>query len=185
MIFLENPVPIIVTGIVVEAILGAILVSTRRGAILWWMLGVLILVVIGLVVERLVVTENKRIVATLDGAKAALEANDLNRLLPYLAPSAAQTRDRASQVLGMVEFVSISLRGLQIGEINRLTSPPTVQTRFTAIIGFRDRTGSIPYEHRPVGLIVGLRKEGDRWLITDHVELDYESVPAHTDPRLR
>jgi hypothetical protein len=170
--FLESPLPIIVVGVVIEAILGAVLVNTRRGAILWAMLAVLILVGIGLLVERLVVTEKERITATLDGAADALEANDLDRLLGYLAPSAGTSRARAQQVLGMVEFTSVAIRGLEIGPVNRLTSPPTVETKFTATIGFNDRTGAIPYNHHVVGLIVHLRKEGDRWLVTDHIEED-------------
>jgi len=170
--FLESPLPIIVVGVVIEAILAAILVSTRRGVVLFIMLGVLVLVGIGLVVERLVVTENERITATLDNAAAAIQANDLDRLLTYLTPSAQQSRARARQVLGMVEFTSAAIRGLEISPINRLTSPPTVETKFTAVLGFHDRTGAIPYEHHVVGLIVRLRKEGDRWLVTDHVEMD-------------
>lgn len=170
--FLESPLPILLVGIVAEAILGAILVSTRRGAVLWIMLAVLVLTGIGLLVERLVETENERITATLDGAAAALESNDLNRVTAFLSPVANQSRSRAAQVLGMVEFRSVALRGLQIEEVNRLTSPPTVKARFTVVLGFRDRTGSIPYEHYVVGLVVGLRKEGDRWLVTDHIEED-------------
>jgi hypothetical protein len=56
-----------------------------------------------------------------------------------------------------------------------LTSPPTVQTRFTVVLGLHDRTGMVPYEHHVVGLVVDLRKEGDRWLVTDHVEEDPQS----------
>jgi len=157
---------------VIEAVLGAVLVSTRRGVVLFVMLGVLALVGIGLLVERLVVTENERIAGTLDAAAAALEANDLNRLFTFLAPTAAESRARARQVLGQVEFTSVAIRGLDIGQVNRLTSPPTVETRFTAVLRYRDRTGTIPYEHYVIGLIVRLHKEQGRWLVTDHVELD-------------
>lgn len=175
-LFLESPMPIILIGIVVEAVLGAVLVGTRRGVVLWAMAGVLVLVGLGVLVERLVETDNERIEAALDGAAAALEANDYDRLFTYIAPSATGTRGRAMQVQGMVEFTSVSLRGLEIGPINRLTSPPSVETRFTGVFAFRDRKGVYPYEHHVLGFIVGLRQEGDQWLITDHVEVDRSSV---------
>ncbi len=171
-IFWESPVPILVIGIVLEAILGAILVNTRRVWVVWPMLGVLLLVAAGVAATRLVVTENKRIMATLDGAAAALEANDLDQVSAYVVPGANQTRNRARQVLDAVEFTSVGLRGVEIGEINRLTSPPTVETRFTVVLRFKDRTNMYPYDHYVVGLIVHLRKDGDRWLVTDHIEID-------------
>jgi len=175
-LFLESPLPIILIGIVIEAVLGAVLVGTRRAALIWAMVGVLVLVGLGVLVERLVETDNERIEAALDGAAAALEANDYDRLFSYIAPSAAGTRSRAMQVKDSVQFTSVSLRGLEIGPINRLTSPPSVETRFTGVFAFRDRKGVYPYEHHVLGFIVGLRQEGDRWLITDHVEVDRSTV---------
>lgn len=177
----ESPVPILVIGIVLEAILGALLVNTRRAWIAGVMLIVLLLVVAGALATRFIITENKRIMATLDGAAAALEANDLGRTLTYVVPSANQTRDRARQVLNSIDITSLALRNMEIGEINRLTSPPTVETKFTVVLRFKDRTGMFPYDHYVTGLIVHLRKEEDRWLITDHVELD----PNNPLPRKR
>lgn len=170
-IFLESPLPAILCGVAIEAVLGAILLSTRRGVILWIMLGVLVLTILGVVVERLVVTDRERIEATLDGCVRGLEANDLSRTLTFVAPNASHTRSRAEWALQRLQFTSIRLREMKI-TINRLTSPPTAEARFTTIFFFRDRMQEFPYDHYVLGLIVELQQEGDRWLITDHIEED-------------
>ena len=94
----ENPLRIIFIGIVIEAVLGIVLLRTGRGAMLWAMLGVLALTLAGVAVERLVVTEKERVEMTLDGITSALEANDLTRVLSYIAPDA--TSDAEPRGLG-------------------------------------------------------------------------------------
>ena len=58
---------------------------------------------LGLLVERLVVTERKAVMQTLDAGVAAAKANDLNRLLDCISPQATETRNYARLVLGRVE----------------------------------------------------------------------------------
>ena len=166
---LEDPVPIIFFGIIVMAVLAAVAVTTRRGVVLLAMLGVLLVVAGGVLLERLVVTEVERVEASLDAAAAALAANDLNGALQYVAPSAGQTRSRASQVLRLVQFTEVKVNNLKI-TINDLTSPPTAEAKFTGVFHFKDRTGQLFRESYAAGLTVELRLEGDRWLITNHIE---------------
>jgi hypothetical protein len=90
--FLEDPMPIILFGIVAEAVLGIILLTTRRGVLLWAMAGVLVLVLAGVGLEWLVVTERERVEATVEGAAAAVRANDRQGLLQCLDPAAADAR---------------------------------------------------------------------------------------------
>ncbi len=168
-LFLENPAPIIFAGIVLEAMLATAFVSTRRGSVLLAMLGVLVLVLGGVALERLVVTDAERVEATLDGAAAALEANSLQQLEPYLARNAAETRGRAAYALGAVEITGVRISHLEI-DINRLTSPPTAEARFHGVVNYQDRTGMIPYRTYAAQFVVGLELEDDRWVITDHIE---------------
>ena len=166
---LEDPMPIIFLGIVVETLLAAALLNTRRGVILLAMLGVLVLVLAGVGLESLVVTEVERVEAALDGAADALEANDLARVLEHVASSADQTRGRAEQVLGMIEFNDVKIHNLRI-TVNRLTSPPTAEAEFNGIFAFRDLTGQFARRGYAARFTIGLRLEGDRWLITNHIE---------------
>jgi hypothetical protein len=170
-ILLENPLPILFFGILVETILAACLVHTRRGILIVPMIGVLLVVAGGVLLERLVVTERERIEATLDGAVDALNHNDLARVLEYLSSQANYTRERATYALGRIEFTSVSIHSVEI-TINQLTDPPTAEARFNGVAYFHDRQGQSPYEHYAARFIVQLELENDRWMITDHIEQD-------------
>jgi hypothetical protein len=165
----ENPLRIIFIGVIVEVILGIVLLRTGRGALLWAMIGVFALTGIAVVVERLVVTEKERVEMTLDGITSALEANDLNRVLGFIAPTAVQTRNRAAWALGRIEVQSARIYRLEI-TINRLTTPMTARASFFGHISYRDRQGEIPYSNYGSRFVVDLRKQGDAWVVTGHVE---------------
>ena len=172
---LENPLPIVFFGVIAEAILGAALVSTRRGILLVAMAVVLLVTLAGLALEYWVVTERERVEATLDGIVAALESNDLDEALQYVAPDANFTRARARFAMTAIEITDAKIHSLQI-TINELTSPPTAEANFHGVVYYRDRTGMNPYEYYSSPFGVELRKEGDRWLITNHVEQEWRGL---------
>src|SRR5664279_5008786 len=72
---LESPWPILIVGLVFEAVLAIALFRTGRGVILGLMGGVALLVLLGVLVERWTVTDTKRIRQTLGAAAAGLQAN--------------------------------------------------------------------------------------------------------------
>ena len=164
---LEDPTPIIFTGIVIMAVLGAFFLRTRQGKLLVAMGVVLGLTLLGVLVEHLVVTEREQVEATLYGAAAALEANDLDRLFKHVSESAEQPRRMARWALGIVEVVRIHMRNVEI-QINQLTSPPTARVNLEAMANIREPTGTYPYRHTPWSqFVVEMRLEGDRWVISD------------------
>ena len=59
---------------------------------LWAMLAVAAVVLVGLAVEHFVVTDRKAVENTLDECVAAVKANDINRLLECISPTASQVR---------------------------------------------------------------------------------------------
>ncbi len=167
--FLENPVPIIAVGIVVVAILAATYVATKHGGVLLAILGVLVLVIAGVGLEWWVVTDVERIEATLYGAAEALEANDIRQLRTYISPAARKTLDMAMRGLERVEVTRAKVSTIRI-EFIETTSPPTAHVRFNGVVHFDPRTEMIPYRHYTAQVFVVLRREGGRWLITDHVQ---------------
>ena len=166
---LENPMPAIFVGIIAEAVLATVFVSTRRGVILLAMLGVLALVFVGVGLEWLVVTEVERVENTLDGAADGLVSGKLPRVLDYVAESAHETQLRAAWALSMFDFTQISIHNLDIS-INELTSPPTATAEFNVILHYIPKMEEIPYRTYRMGFTVELRRVDDRWLITDHIE---------------
>jgi ketosteroid isomerase-like protein len=167
--FTEDPLWMIFLGVVVEAVLGVILFSTGRGWVLWAMIGVALLVLLGLGVEMLIVTDREEVERTIDEVIAALEANDVEGVLRHLAPEARRSRRRAQWALGRVEVQKAVVYNLEI-TVNRLESPPTARARFFGHIAYRDRKGESPYSNYGTKFFVDFRKEGDRWVVTGHSE---------------
>jgi hypothetical protein len=167
MIFLESPWPVLFIGILVEAVLAVMLLRSGRGYLLWIMIGVAALVAVGLLVERFVVTDRKSVEQTLYSGVAAAEANDLNRLLDCISPTAAQTRSDARWMLERVEVRSAYVRNLEI-TINHLMNPATAQAKFQVIGQGQDRRAEFPYGTFSRAVTVHLRLEGKRWLVTGY-----------------
>ena len=169
MVFLESPWPIITVGIVLEAILGVLLFTTRRGVLLVAVVGVLALVGLGVLVERLVVTERERVEMTLDEGIAALKSNNLKRVYAVLAPSAEGVRRQVQMGYALVTITDVSLHNIEI-ELNDLTSPPTAEAKFDVVVYFRGKSSMITHDRWPGKFTLHFEKQGERWLVVDPVE---------------
>ncbi len=170
--FVESPWPILLIGIGIEAVLGLMLWTTQRGNLLLAMLAVAGVMVGGLVVERLVVTEREAAEQTLEAAVAAVRGNSIEQLLHCISASAKETREQARFVMSRFEVSDAWIRELEIS-VNRLTSPPTAKAKFLAVGQGRDRAGVFPYRAFGDHVVVNLRWEGDRWLITGYDAKEY------------
>lgn len=164
---LEDPTPIIVFGILAEAILAVILVQTRRGVLLWPIAGVLAAVAIGVIVERLVVTERERVEATIYACARALEQNDARGVAACLSRSATDILRRAVYYIDRLEFGGVSLRGMEI-EINDLTSPPTAEATFHVSVQYSDRRGEWGWGPYVADCVVGLVLEDGQWKVRSY-----------------
>ena len=159
---LEDPTPIILAGIAVEALLGIALVVTRRGVILLPMAVVVLLTLGGVLVERLVVTDMEQVEAAIEAGRSAAERNDVEAALSLVAPSAEEIRREARQVFAEVKFEEIKVRGLKI-----TVKPPTARAELTALAAFDARRGNIPYRNYVTTVVVDLRRFDNRWLVTE------------------
>jgi hypothetical protein len=172
-IFVESPWPILFIGIAVEAVLAFLLLQTGRGKFLIAMLGVAALVVVGLVVERLVVTDREAVENTLDAAVAAVKRNDLDGALACLSSSAKEARVFTRWVFGRVEFQEAHISELEV-KVNRLTSPPSADAKFLAVGKGKDRKGEWLYQGFAQRVTLQLRLQGDRWLVTGYKIEDFQ-----------
>lgn len=172
----EDPKLVILLGIIGLAVLASLLPRTQRiGLVFLGMAGVLVLTVAGVLVERFVVTEREEVEAAVYGITDALEANDVAGVLGYVAPSAKHTRSRAQWALGQITVLDTGVRHLDI-TINHLTSPPTAEISFDGTIRYDYKTPGIGRNFYASHFVVLLEKDGDRWLVTDHVEQDMHGL---------
>ncbi len=167
-ILLESPWPIVGFGISVELVLLILLLVMRRGVLLWWMLGVAAFVGLGVLVEWMVVTDREAIDDALHDCAMALEANDRDRLLSHVSPSATQIRTEMQIIMDRVEVTMMRIMKLDI-TVNRQTDPRTARAVFEAIGRGRDRTGEFPLDQTyGCKVTVNFRYENGRWQATDY-----------------
>lgn len=164
--FVEDPTPTLVAIVLIEAVLAIALVKTGRGILLAVIAGVGLLGAGLLIVERLVVTDKETVEDTLTAAAQALEANDPQAVQQFIDP-ASPMRNRVASEMSRVTINKATFSRLDV-KFNRHTSPPTAEADFMGFINAHDRRGELPYESFAGRFTVRLRREGDRWLMTDY-----------------
>ncbi|MCR4412698.1 MAG: nuclear transport factor 2 family protein [Thermoguttaceae bacterium] len=163
----ETPVPVLVLGILAAAAFGWLYMTMRRPGYLLGLGAVLLVVVVGVLVEWLVVTDREQVEATLDAAVAALEANDIDRVESLLSEGGLRRlRPRIRAYSGMVEFDEVRIRNVEV-YINDLTAPPSAEVTLDGTAHFRHRFEGFPYNVYSARFRVELVKEPRGWRVED------------------
>ena len=167
---LENPWPAIVGTLLAESLLAAALYATGKAKI-GIAMGIVLLLGLALVlVERFVVTETEEVEDTLQAVAAALETNDLAAVMAFLAGDASNIRAAAQNWLPQAQITAA-----RVGSDLRITfgegaDPLTAEATFTGRISrvVNNPQELLPYREFVQKFTLDLRKEGDRWLLTDY-----------------
>jgi hypothetical protein len=165
----EDPTTMIVAGALIECLLVVALVKSGRAILVVPILAVLALMGLGVLIERLVVTEAEQVEGTLEGVADALEANGVEAVLRYIDPAAAELRSHVKSQMPQMRITDARVYDLVV-RVNRYSSPPTVQADFTGRLKGRFRgDGGAGGE----GLVlrnftVEFHQERERWLITGY-----------------
>ncbi|HEV2971339.1 MAG TPA: hypothetical protein VGY55_15295 [Pirellulales bacterium] len=167
--FTEDSTPILVIGVIVEAILLLALVKTSRVGLLYAIVGVGIVTGAIVWIEKHTDTDTKRIRRVLDAAAVAVEKNDMPGLLALISPAAQGMRSQVSGVLPQVEIRKAYVTGLAV-KVNRFNNPPTATAEFFGQADGKDRHGVYADQHYIARFKVNLHFENDRWLMDDYEE---------------
>lgn len=162
----ENVVPLLVVGLIVEGILAVALYQTGRALFATAMGVVGVLLVAAVLAEWLVETDVERVQGTLHSCADALERNDADAVLAYIAPQLG-IQNRIKQAMALYEVREVTITNLEIA-INGLTPRPTAKAQFYALVRVRDLRGQLPYENARPKFQVTLTEENGRWLVTDY-----------------
>ncbi|MFZ5831296.1 MAG: hypothetical protein ACOY3P_14490 [Planctomycetota bacterium] len=170
----EDPTPIYMAGGVIEIALAFLYVRTGRPIFVLVMAGVLLATVLGVVVERVVVTDRERLEQTIDEAAMAVVSNDYDRLASFIAPDATHLQQLARWGFSQAEFSQVRITDQQI-TIDRAADPLTAQAKIFGVFYFKHRSGQWPYDKYPANGTIFFRLENDRWLATDY-EMDNDPL---------
>lgn len=172
----ENPVPSLILGVIVAAMLGVIYLQIQKR---WALVGAIFAVAatIGaVVVERIVVTPREEVRVVLHELEQALAANDLDAVLVLIDPEAAAMLNSARARLPDVKITRAKITTPIAVEVNEYGRPPTAEAVFTGRIEVSGNLGGgmIPLDKAPYirRFTIQLRKPADRWLMYDYAESD-------------
>ncbi len=127
--FVEDSTPLLVIGVIVEALLLLAFVRTSRLGFLYAM-GAVAIATAGFVwLEKHTITDTKRIRGVLNSAADAVGKNDVPRVLEFISPSAPSMRHEVSSVLGQFKIQEAYITGLTV-KVNRFNVPPSATAEF-------------------------------------------------------
>jgi hypothetical protein len=165
--FVEDSTPLLVIGVITEAILILAFVKTSRLGLLYAM-GAVAVVTAGLVwFEKNTLTDTKRIRIVLDSAAAALETNNVPAVLAFISPSAQGMRTEVSRVLPEVKIDKAWITGLKV-TVNRFNVPPSAVAEFFGHVKGSERHGAAAMDNYVERFKVTLRLENDQWLMDSY-----------------
>jgi hypothetical protein len=175
----EDPWPIVWFAAAGVGLLAVAFYHTRSKVVLAAIGLVLVGALGGLAVEWLVVTEREEVEDTLYGAAAALEANDPPQVLQFIASDATEMRAAVQRTLPQFEIGEAKIGDLKIN-FNRMMEPPTATAQFIGRITAKTRSEAerLPRENFIRPFEITLRREGDRWLLSDYkMDVSVDDLP--------
>ena len=166
-VLLEQPIPVLVIGVLVVAAMLFALLQTGNRRFLYLAAFAFVVCAGLLVVERMVVTPTEEIELTLNRIARDLESNDSDRILSHLTDGNASVRDHAEHALRLVEIHRVSVKPNL-----RVSFTDTAQTRatatFNAVVVGSERKGNFRNQTSPSFFVVEFQKQADRWRVASY-----------------
>ncbi len=111
---LENPLPIIAGGAVLATLCGLVFLSRRTVPSLLALAVVVLLTMLLVISERLIVTPREEVEQALNTLLAAVESNDLPRVLALIDLGVTQVRSDAETLMAMVDVTDTGASAIKI-----------------------------------------------------------------------
>lgn len=166
--FTEDPTMIIVIGGLILLVLGGFFLKSGRVAILLAMVGVALVMGAAVLVDRLVVTDREAVANTMYDAAAIAEKNDFNALFGFISPSAPAVKAEAQRWIAGTKLKSVSISAMEV-TVDKEAKPMTATAEFRVFATGERSEWTVSYEGNYLTrLHVELRKEGNRWMVTEY-----------------
>jgi len=163
---LEEPIYILILGIVVLIFLGFVLLQTGYHSVLHAMLGVAALTGGLLILERNVETEREQVEAALDTIARDVEANDLDAIYSHVYSGAPDILARAQAEFPRYTFHDVDIKNNVEVKVLEGEQPRKALVTFNVVVDVeRD---SIRHNHVARFVRVTLVREEGRWRVADY-----------------
>lgn len=162
--FTENPLPLVLIGVIIEALLVVVLMRTGRRSVLWGMVLLAVGVAGAVVLERSIVTPREEVKLALEEMRVLVEADDRPGLLKRIDanPGVAELRNRIQSDLAHVTVDTAKITELKDEDIK---VNPAADEAKVGFIGSVDVSGAAR-GHIVLRFDVNLKKRDGVWLVT-------------------
>ena len=171
---METPLPAILMGGLMAAMLGSGWLRTGKQWLLYLMIGVILLTVGAVFLERAVITDREQVAATLHEIADLVERNEIDAALEYAHSSWPEVRSQATGELPPYVFREVSIRRNLKIEVFPEHIPPEATAEFNVLVVFGTRDHFVE-ETRALRFVkvTFLKEETGEWRVAD-----YEHYPA-------
>lgn len=167
-ILLEQPVPILIVGLLAAAAAGVAFVSTGRLPFGLATLALLALTGVLLALEWFVETDREQVEHSIYDTATAIQANDAPTVLSRISQLSPQVRSQAEQELARYTIAGFKINDLDI--MVKSDHKPPLATAIIACMATGRFKGESPPNHSvPAELTLNMRREDDGvWRVTSY-----------------
>ncbi len=167
---LEEPIYILILGILTLAFLGFALMQTGYRGIFHAMLGVAALTVGLLILERMVETDKEQIESTLQTIARDVEANDLDAIYGHIYSGAPGILARAKREFPRYTFRHVKIKDNVEVVFENDHQPRKAVVTFNVVVDVRQ--GAFHHPHVPRFVRVTLLLEEGHWRVAEYSHAD-------------
>jgi hypothetical protein len=132
-LFLEQPLAVVILGVVLGLGVGLAWTSTGRREWLFALGAVAVLTIAGLIVERAVVTDKEAITATLNEIARDVKSNNVRALLKHIASKATEVQQQAETEMPRYKFDECRVTRVHNIDIDVSSEPRSAIVEFNVI----------------------------------------------------
>jgi hypothetical protein len=179
----EQPLIVVVLGVALIFALGAAWSASGRKELLYAAAAVLVLLIAGLAIERLVITDREAIRATLHTMARDLKNNDRRAVLAHIHPESPELRQKAAAELPNYQFTDCRVTKVHLIDVDSHAEPRSALVEFNVIASGTFREGNVEITStvpRWVKLHLLLDKDKS-WKVVDYEHDEPQRMIMNTD----
>jgi hypothetical protein len=167
----EQPLIIVVLGLLLILGLGAAWSATGRKELLLAMGAALAVLIGGLVMERLIITDREAIDATLEQIASDVQSNNRSALLRHIYSGAPRLKQKAEAELPNYEFTECRITKIFTRDIDTLAEPRSAIVEFNILASGNFTYEGVSFSDTNIPRWVKLhlvREKDGRWTVQEY-----------------
>jgi hypothetical protein len=165
---LEQPVAVVILGIILGLGTGIAWTSTGRKEWLIGLAAIIAFTIVGLVVERLVVTDREAIEATLQEIARDVQSNNLQAVLRHVSTGNSELIRQASAEMPNYRFDECRVTKVQEIDIDSSAEPRSALVEFNVVASGSFRQGGVELSDQGIPrriLLQMVREKDGQWKV--------------------